>query len=358
VKRRGIFSGPSLGKRFRQHRLMRRYRPQSAWLNATVLVSLGALVVLALLGGLLERCGGAGDAHGLVAYARSAAVSPTALIAGGARTRGIVVLGDVPGSGAAKRTAAAAVDTLARGPGLDAVALEVDSTAQGYVDAFLESSPLDASILVAHPETLPGSDPQAYLEIYRRVWELNRRLGADRAILLIAAGIPDWPPRRALAPRQAAEVLARVGPAMARRIETAVLARNPQARVLAFADGYEALRSSSGQFVAGGGRPVSVTWLAALLETAHPGDVFSVLQDARPGGGASGSGTSYVGTSAYDYFRDARLAPPFALQLNDAFDFLRRPIHTSSSPGTELAIEPADYRLGEVADGFVYLGAH
>ena len=338
--------------------MMRRHRPQSAWLNATVLVSLGALVVIALLGGLLERCGGAGDAQGLLAYARSAALSPAALIAGGARTRGIVVLGDVPGSAAAKRTAAAAVDTLARGPGLDAVALEVDSTAQGYVDAFLESSPLDASILVAHPETLPGSDPQAYLDIYRQVWELNRRLGADRAILVIAAGIPDWPPRRALAPRQAAEVLAHVGPAMARRIETAVLVRNPQARVLVFADGYEALRSGSGRFVAGGGRPVAVTWLAAILETAHPGDVFAVLQDARPGGGAGGPGTSYVGTSVYDFFRDARLAAPFGLRVSDAFDFLRQSMLTSSSPGTELTIEPADYRLGEVADGYVYLGAH
>ncbi len=358
MKRRGIFTGPSLGKRFRQNRMMRRYRPRSAWLNATVLVSAGALVVIAVLGALLERCGGAGDAQGLLAYARGATLRPAALIAGGAGTRTIIVLGDVPGSGAAKRTAVEAIDTLARGPGLDAVALEVDSTAQRYVDAFLEATPLDASILLGHPETLPGPDPNDYLAIYRHVWELNRKLGADRAILLLAAGIPDWPARRALAPRQAGELLARTGPAMARRIETAVLARNPQARVLAFVDAYEALRSGSGQFAAGGGRPVPVTWMAALLEAAHPGDVFSVLQDARPGGGATGEATTYAGTSAYTVFRDAHMAPPFALHVSDAFDFLRQPIVTASSPGTGLAIEPSDYRLAEVADGYVYLGTH
>ncbi len=337
---------------------MRRYRPRSAWLNATVMVSAGAIVVIAVLGALLERCGGTGEAQGLLAYARGATLRPTALIAGGARTRGIIVLGDVPGSGAAKRTAVDAIDTLARGPGLDAVALEVDSSAQPYLDAFLERTALDASILLGHPETLPGPDPNDYLAIYRRVWELNRRLGADRAILLLAAGIPEWPPRRALAPRQAGELLARVGPALARRIETAVLTRNPQARVLAFVDAYEALRSGSGQFAAGGGRPVPVTWMAALLETAHPGDVFSVLQDARPGGGAAGEATSYIGTSAYPFFRDARMAPPFALHVGDAFDFLRQPILTSSSPGTGLTIVPSDYRLAEVVDGYVYLGAH
>ncbi len=90
-----------MGKRFRQHRMMRRYRPRSAWLNATVLVSVGTLAVIAVLGGLLERCGGAGDAAGLVASARGARMTPAALILSGARTRGIVVLGDVPGSAAA-----------------------------------------------------------------------------------------------------------------------------------------------------------------------------------------------------------------------------------------------------------------
>ncbi len=353
-----MFSGPSLGKRFRQTRLMRRYRPRSAWLNATVLVSVGALVVIAVLGTLLERCGGAGDAQGLLAYARDARLRPAALLAGGARTRGIIVLGDVPGSGAAKRTAVEAIDTLALGAGLDAVALEVDSSAQHYLDAFLETAPLDASILLGHPETLPGPDPNDYLAIYRRVWELNRKLGADRAILLLAAGIPEWPPRRALAPRQAGELLARAGPAMARRIETAVLTRNPQARVLAFVDACEALRSGSGQFSAGGGKPMPVTWMAALLEAAHPGDVFSILQDARPGGGATPDATAYAGTSAYPVFRDGHVAPPFALHVGDAFDFLAQPILTSSSPGTGLTVEPSDYRLAEVVDGYVYLGAH
>lgn len=358
MKRRGVFSGPSVGKRFRQNRLMRRYRPNSAWLNATVLVSAGALVVIAVLGAMLERCGGAGDAAGLVAYARGARLEPGALVVSGARTRGIVMLGDVPASAAAKRTAAEAVEALALGPGLDAVVVQVDSMAQGYLDAFLEASTLDASVLLAHPETLPGANDKSYLEIYRRVWELNRRLGADRAIILVAGGIPEWPPRRPLGPRRAAELLARCGPALARRIETRVLARNPQARVLVFADGYQALRGGVGEFAAGGGRPVSVSWAAAVLERTHAGNVFSVIQDARPGGGPVGEGTSYVGTSAYDYFRDARLAPPFALRVGNAFDFLRQAILTSSPPGTQLSIQPADFGLADVTDGYIYLGPH
>ena len=353
-----MFPGSTLAKRFRRRRLLlTRRRP--LWLNATAVVSILALAAIALVAALLNGRAASGETAALADYARQNAVPPVKLIADGARTHRIVVLGDVSGSAAAKRTAADAVEAMALGPGLDAVLLDVDPAAQPYIDAFLEASPQDASVLLAHPEALPGSDQNAYLTIYRRVWELNERLGADRAITIEAVGMPGWPPSRTLAPRQEAELLARVAPAMERRTEETIFAHNPGARVLVFVDGYQALKSGQGLLAAGGGKPLRVGWLAAALDSAHAGDVFSVLQDGPPGGLREGVATAFTGTRAYTIFRDAsNLAAPFGLPVDAAFDFLRQPVLATASPGSQLMIQPNDYRLRDVVDAYVYLGPH
>jgi len=326
-------------------------------MNATALASMTAIVAIALVGALLSRRGAGGDAAELLDAARQDAVSPVELLADGARTARIVVLGDVPGSGAAKRTAADAVERMALGPGLDAVVLDVDRRAQPFIDAYLEASAQDASILLAHPETLPGPNAGDYVGIYRRVWDLNQKLGADRAIAIVAAGMPGWPPARALAPRAEAVLYARRGPEIDRLIEQEVFGHDPRARVLVFVDGYQALKAGSGALVAGGGPAVPVSWLAALLASSHPGEVFSVLQDGPPGGPAEGSAIAYAGTRAYRLFRDAAGVPvPFGLTVGESFHFLRQPILTTTAPGIQIAIQPANYRLGDVVDGYVYLG--
>lgn len=358
MRGRGFFPGNTLTRRFRRRQFLRRRRPPR-WLNATAALSIAALVAIALLGGLLTRRGAAGAAAELIDHARKDAVPPVQLIVDGARTARIVVLGDVPGSVAAKRTAGDAVERLAAGPGLDGVVLDVDRRAQPYIDAYLEAPTEDASILLAHPEALPGPDADAYLAIYRRIFQLNRKLGADRAITITAAGTSDWPPDRALAPRADAERYARRGPAMAAVIEQQVFGRNPRARILAFVDGYHALKSGTGALAVGGGAPVPVRWLAALLEEAHPGEVFSVLQDGPAGGLRQGEDIAYMGTRAYQIFHDgAGLPAPFGLTANEAFHFLRQPIITTTPPGSQLMIQPAEYRLGDVVDGYIYLGPH
>lgn len=353
-----MFPGTTLAKRYRRRRLLlHRRRPR--WLNTTAIVSIIALVLFALVAALLNRRGGRGETAALADYARRTALPPAQLIAAGARTHRIVVLGDVSGSSAAKRTVADAIEAMATGPGLDAVLLEVDPDAQSYIDAYLESAPQDASILLAHAATMPGSDPNAYLGIYRRVWDLNARLGADRAITIEAIGMPGWPPARTLAPRQEADMLAGLATYMERKTEETVFAHNPGARVLVFVDGYQTLKSGQGYLAAGGGTPVRVGWLAAALDSAHAGDVYSVLQDGPPGGLREGASTAFTGTRAYPIFRDAsRLTAPFGVPVTNAFDFLRQPIVTTASPGSQLTIQPSNYRLGEVVDGYIYLGPH
>lgn len=359
MRRRGRIPGTGLAKRYRHRQLLRRRRSRPAWLNATALLSIAALVIILLLGALLNRRGPTGDTADLVDFARSHAVRPADLIVAAARTHRIVVLGDVTGSGAAKRIASAAIEEMALGPGLDELVLDVDARAQPAIDAFLEAPQEDAGILLAHPEAVPGPNSGDYLALYRRIWQLNRKLGADQAVSILAAGLPGWPPVRAMAPRSEAELYARLGPEMARRIDEGVFARNPAARILVFVDGYEALKSGYGALSAGGGAPVQARWLAASLQERHPAEVYSVLQDGPPGGLREGAATSYTGTRAYQIFRDATKLPvPFGIAVGDAFRFLRQPIMTTTSPGTQLVIEPVNYRLDEVVDGYIYLGPH
>jgi len=340
-----------------RRRLLRPRQPR--WLNATAIVSLLALVGIALVGALLGRRRAGGDSAELADAARNDAVPPMQLILEGARTRRIVVLGDVPGSSAARRIAADAVERMALGPGLDALVLDVDRSAQPYIDAYLGAPAEDASILLSHPETTPGPNADDYLLIYRRVWQLNQKLGADRAITVVAAGLPGWPPSGALAPRAGAGLYARRGPAMAQAIEQDVFGRIPRGRLLVFVDGYQALKSGSGALAAGGGSPIQVQWLAALLASAHPGEVFSVLQDGATGGLRERPATTYTGTRAFQIFHEAPgVHAPFGLPVGESFHFLRQPIVTTSSPGTQLTILPENYRLGDVVDGYIYLGPH
>lgn len=358
VKRHEAFPGSTLTKRFRRRRLL--YRPRRPrWLNATATVSLLALAAILLIGALLNRTGATGEAADLIDFAKKSSTRPADLVTAGGRTHPIVVLGDVPGSGAAKRVAAAAAEQLALGPGLDVLVLDLDPSAQPYIDAFLEAPREDAGILLAHTQTIPGPNSDDYLAIYRRIWALNQKLGADRAITILAGGIPGWPPTRALAPRTEAEQYARRGAEMAQRIEQNVFARNPKSRILVFVDGYQALKTGFGDLVAGGGAPIHAQWLAAVLDSMHAGAVYSVLQDGPAGGMREGSFTTYTGTGAYQLFRDATGLPvPFAVPVGGEFHFLQQPILTTTAPGIQLIIEPTTYRLGDVVDGYVYLGPH
>lgn len=300
------------------------------------------------------------EVGGLLEYARTRQLDPVSLAVAAGRSRRMVFLGDVHSSAEPKRIAAETIEVLARRPGLDAVVLEVDADQQPYIDRYLESDPENTSILFAHPRTLREhwGASRDYLEIYRRVWRLNRALGPGRRIRIIAADLPGWPPAQPLPPRAAAVRYARRDAFMAELVEREILDGNPRARVLIFMGGYHALKGGHAALHFGGGSPVAVTWLATRLHQEHPGEIFTILVDGGPRPTGYGFATSYGSTRIFDLFRKhlPRATAPFGLVVNDRFDFVSEPIYETRTPELDLSIGPDGYRLQEVIDGYIYLG--
>lgn len=338
-------------RRLRRHRL----RVDASWYVGAGVLALG-LAVAALLEG---RRAEADVAH-LVEYARARRIAPVELVEAAGRANRIVFLGDVHHAHAPKLLAAAAVEALARGPGLDALVLEVGADQQPYIDAYLASEPENAAILLAHPRTLHqarGVD-RSYLEIYRRVWKLNQELGPGRRIEIIAADLPGWPPERRHPPAVAARRYAARDAHMEQVIEREVLAGNPLARVLIFMGGYHGLKHGGATLAVAGAPPVRVTWLAARLLANHPGEVYTILPDAPRVPAGEDEVVAYAPTRAFELLRrNLTDAPgPFALRVDESFDFLSTPILEANLPGFELSADPEEYTLTDVIDGYVFLG--
>ena len=47
---------------------------------------------------------------------------------------------------------------------------------------------------------------------------------------------------------------------------------------------------------------------------------------------------------------------PFALRVDERFDFVRQPFYEPNGPGMNLDLQPDDYRLRDVVDAYIYLG--
>ncbi|MGH7481096.1 MAG: hypothetical protein ACRELV_03000 [Longimicrobiales bacterium] len=320
---------------------------------------LALLVIGGAVAGVSILSGGRGgdEAEALAARLSEQRRPPAELVSGLARAHRIVVLGDIHGHAGAKRTAADVIVTLAQGSGLDAVALEVDSDLQPVIDLYLATTPEDASILLNADGVLNEAwgTGGAYLDLYRTVWRVNRELGADRSIRLIAVDLPDWPPGGALSPADAAERYGRRDAHMAAVLDSAVLVPTPRARVLAFVGGYHALRGVDGLLRAGGGDPIRIGWLASRLRARYPGEVVNVLMDAAARPGAHDPVASYAGTRFYDMLRGQMESGAFGVPVGRGFDFARQPVPTHAGPGLELEFTPDDYRMSDVADGYIML---
>jgi len=321
---------------------------------------LAVLIASIVLIALLERRGAGGEARELVEYAREKGTDVIPFIVAAGRANRLLFLGDVAGLTEPKRIAADAIEALGRGPGLDAVVLAVPSDFQPRVDAYLNSDPEDAALLLAQPATMRGwtGASRQYLEIYRRVWRLNGELGPDRQIRVIAADLPEWPPRDAVGPREAVELYARRDEHMAEVVEVEVFAFNPRARVLFFMDGLNVLRGVAGALQTGGSAPVQVEWLAARMAARDPGSVYTILIDGAAHAPESGPVASYASTRAAEVLRGqvetARGA--LAMPVGSPFAFLRNPLLVATGPGVQLSFEPAGYRLPDVVDGYILLG--
>lgn len=344
--------------RRRARRLIPKRRGMIPWIPVAILAALiVAVASAALIDGRRDRR----DEAGLIAHARDNQGDPVRMIASAGRRHQIVFLGDLPAEPTPKRIAADAIDALAHGPGLDAVVLEIGSDLQSRIDTYLETEPENTQILLAEPRTVQSQwgVTQDYLEIYRRVWRLNRTLEPGRRIRILAADLPGWPPQSPLPPDQAAAQYAQRDAYMTERIESMILAGSPRARLLIFMGGYHGLKSGQAELIAGAGTPVPVVWLGTRLRQLHPGEVYTIVVDGGTAQLAAATVAGYTASRVYDFLR--RRLPettrPFALAVDDRFDFLRAPIRATTAPGLEMRIRPNDYRLQDVADGYIFLGS-
>jgi hypothetical protein len=349
-------------ERYRQRQARRRIMPHAArggmGLTAKVAIVLLALILLAAA--VLEWRGGGGADAARVEHIRAEAVAPLDVVVPGARAHRFLFLGDVPGAAAPKRFATEAIEAIARGPGLDALALAVDIDMQPAIDRYLESDPEDASILLARPRALREWEGtgRAYLDVYRTIWRLNQELGADRRIRIFALDLAGWPLDDGHSPSQLARLYGQRDDHMAASIEERLLRRDPRARVLFFTDNLHALRSGGANIQTGGTGVVEARWLAARMGQLYPGEVYSVLVES-PGGRASGTDlASFRETRLRDVIGRADGLPPrFGLRLGtETIDDLIRAVCVNTGPGVTVDLTPPDYRMRDVADAYVYLG--
>jgi len=343
--------------RFRGFRARRRYmRPPVTSRAATALAITSLLTGAVILVSVLEGRAAVRERR-MTEYARSRSADPFTLLAESMRNRPYLLLGDIAGAPAPKQFAARVIQALANGPGLDFVALEVGSDMQPWIDRYFEGDREDASVLVTHPRAIrqahgAGND---YLAVYHAIWSVNRELGANRRIRVLAIDSPDWPPERATSPARLMPPFAARDDAMFRIISQRVLERDSGARILFFVDGLRTLRTP--MFVeAGGSASARVVPLAAQIESAYPGKVVSVLVDALIGAGGTAPAIGYRPGHLYRVLRrtgDAgrplafRLVPSFGGQLDD--------LDTMSPPGLTIGFDSEDVRLASAIDVYVRL---
>ncbi len=319
-----------------------------------------AVIALAVIGvALLNRRAGGAQAAQLAEYVQASRTAPEALAEQLARGHRLLVVGAERGSAQARRLAAGMVERLAERPGLDAVAVDVPSDVQPVLDRYLNTTPEDASLLLETPRALGAPDgEQSMLQLYHRVWQLNSERGPARRIRIVALDLPAWPASDALSPRDAARLYARRDAHMDSTLEAEVLSGSSRARVLAFVGGYHAMQNVSGELLSGGGDRIRLRWFADRLRRDHEGDVATILLDGTNRPGPYAGVALYRGTRAYAILQ-GRLGrtSSFGVPVDEHFDRLRDPVLTDASAGLTLQILPADYRLSDVADGYVFMGS-
>jgi len=315
-----------------------------------------ALALILAVGWVIDRKGASAADRRLAAAARAAGEEPADAIVRALRARRIVFLSDIANSTATKQLAARAIAKLGETAGLDAVVLEIGADLQPFIEQYLDSNPENASLLMRDPRMLGGgSASRAYLELYRTVWRVNRRLGPDQRIRVVAADLPDWPPP-APAPGEIARLMSERVQHMEDTIEREILGTFPDARILVFVSGLQTLKSGSIAFQTGGSDPVEVTPLAARIGQDTE-EVFSFLVDAPYSVVNARQVAPYVGTRVASVLREAGVPAGVVMAATENFGHVRQPIVEKNTPGMEYTIMPRDYRLNAVTDAYIYLGS-
>lgn len=320
----------------------------------------GAVALVVLIGvaaaALVLDARAGGEFTPVIERLKERGTEPLALVEEAGRAGQIVILADVHGRAGPKRLAAEAIGRLADGPGLDAVLLEVPSSEQRYIDAYLVGVEDDATRLLSRAAAVQEwyGMPREYLEVYRAVRAANEGRSASERIRVIAGDVDAWPPAEGVAPRDIGEVYAGRAQHMLNRLDQELFSIMPDARVLVFVDGYLALQDTHGLLRFGGGEPVRVEWLGDLLRRRSGARARTILVDAGSQVGAVQRLPNYRGTRMHRSLRrelDGTTAARVAWELAEVED----PVLELSTPGLSLQIRPEGYTLGQVAQGYIFL---
>lgn len=317
-----------------------------------------ALAVLILVAGaaLVLDSGASGEFGPVVDRLQGSGVEPISLVEEVGRGAQILILADVHGRAAPKRLAAEAIRRLAEGPGLDAVMLEVPSSEQRYIDAYMTGEQDNAAMLMSRGAAVQEryGTASAYVQLYQAVREANAGLNPSQRIRIIAGDVDDWPPPEGAAPRDIGRIYAGRAEHMLSRLDQELFSIMPDARVLIFVDGYLALQGTSGSLHFGGGDPVEVEWLGEMLRRRSGSRARSVLLDA----GVPTTGLqrlpNYHGTALHRALRRELEGATGARITRDLAE-VQDVVLELSSPGFSLDILPAGYRLGDVAQAYVFI---
>src|SRR4051812_19450593 len=122
----------SLVERFKQNRARRKFMPEPRRRGTGTITkfAIAALVLILAASAALQLRSGPSATTGFVKTAKETHTAPLDLIERAAQSHRLVFLADVPSATAPKDLMAHAVERLAKGSGLDFVALEIDAAEQ------------------------------------------------------------------------------------------------------------------------------------------------------------------------------------------------------------------------------------
>lgn len=314
---------------------------------------MAVLALAVVVVSLLESRGAAREDE-LLEYVSDSRTEPLSLVRELARSRSILILGDVAGAPGPKRLAADAIEALARGPGLDWVALEVGSDMQPWIDRYLDGDEDDAAGLLSHSRAVRASEGTSveYLGLYRRVRALNGELGVNRRIRILALDSPDWPPAAALSPSRVLPRFAARDSLMLERV-TPLFRDDERTRILVFADGLRTLNAGL-DVSTGGAATAAVEPLARRLRRLQPGRVASILVDAP----ATAAGSVWLG------YRPGRLSrvlrsvsggQALGFRLLAPFPESADNLEFTAPPGLAVRLVTAGQPLSAVVDAYIRL---
>jgi hypothetical protein len=281
----------------------------------------------------------------LLAVLRSAPPDPLDFLQSAIRDHQIVFLGDIHPLAEPKLLVSSLIRAQREDQAIDALALEVASEQQEWIDRYLASRPEDTSLLLDHPRTLRAhwGVSTEYLGIYRAVYRWNADHPA-RPVHILAADLRGWP-IAPLTPHMATGGFVNRDVWMAASFQK-VLQQHPGWRILIFMGGYHGLKAIGGQVAIGRVHDRFDRWFAGYL-VDDGAKVYTILTDAR-------QGDARAATRVFDRL-SGRSTQNFAIALDSTTDAVREPLYDVEQEGFALEFWPSRFALRQAADAMLIL---